>query len=79
MTRNPRFVREDEAKVAKDRPLVLLCRSGKRSLAAAEALTSAGFAEVYNIAEGFEGDLDADGHRGRLGGWRTHGLPWVQD
>lgn len=79
MARNPRFVREVEAKVPKDRPVVLLCRSGKRSLAAAEALTAAGFVEVYNISEGFEGDLDAEGHRGSLGGWRRHGLPWVQD
>lgn len=79
MTRNPRFVREVEAKLPKDHPVVLLCRSGKRSLAAAEALTAAGFREVYNISEGFEGDLDAEGRRGRLGGWRARDLPWVQD
>jgi rhodanese-related sulfurtransferase len=79
LTRNPRFVRELEAKVGKQRPVVLLCRSGKRSALAAEAATKAGFAAVFNVSEGFEGDLDAHGHRGTLGGWRLNGLPWIQD
>lgn len=78
LTRNPRFVRELEAKTPKDAPVLLLCRSGNRSAQAAEAAAKAGFTQVYNVLEGFEGDLDADGHRGRLNGWRRHGLPWQQ-
>lgn len=79
MTRNPRFVRELEAKVGKDRPVLLLCRSGKRSALAVEAAVKAGFTQIANISEGFEGDIDALGHRGLSNGWRYHGLPWVQD
>jgi len=58
--------------------LVFLCRSGKRSDAAATAAAAAGFGNVLNVIGGFEGDLDAGGQRGRLGGWRKAGLPWVQ-
>lgn len=79
MTRNPRFVRELEAKIGKDRPVLLLCRSGKRSALAVEAAIKAGFTRIANIAEGFEGDIDTHGHRGGSNGWRFHGLPWVQD
>ena len=59
-------------------PLLLLCRSGVRSIAAARRATELG-REAYNILEGFEGDPDANGHRGRLGGWRWRGLPWRQN
>ena len=79
MTRNPRFTRELEAKVKKDQVVLLLCRSGKRSAAAAEAATKAGFTQAFNVLEGFEGEIDAQQQRGRLGGWRSHNLPWVQD
>jgi len=79
LTRNPRFVRELEGKVSKDALVLLLCRSGKRSALAAEVLAKAGFTQVYNIAEGFEGELDAQQQRGGLDGWRFHRLPWVQD
>jgi rhodanese-related sulfurtransferase len=79
MNRNPRFVKELEVKVKKDTVVVFLCRSGKRSAAAAEAATKAGFVNAFNILEGFEGDLDAAQRRGALGGWRFHGLPWIQD
>jgi rhodanese-related sulfurtransferase len=80
MTRNPRFVREVEAKVKdKNALILLLCRSGRRSVAAGEALTKGGFTQVFNILEGFEGELDADGHRGTTDGWRHCGLPWLQD
>ena len=58
--------------------LVLLCRSGVRSIAAARRATELGL-QAYNILEGFEGDPDADAHRGRKGGWRFHGLPWRQN
>lgn len=80
LTRNPRFVRELEAKVGgKEQPLLLLCRSGKRSALAAEAAAKAGFAEVYNVLGGFEGDLDEHQQRGHFNGWRFHALPWSQD
>ena len=79
MTRNPRFVRELEAKVGKRDPVLLLCRSGKRSLLAADAARKNGFHQVLNVLEGFEGDLDEDQQRGRRNGWRAHRLPWIQD
>ena len=80
MTRNPRFTRELETKVGdKSRRVLLLCRSGKRSALALEAAIKAGFKQISNIAEGFEGELDAHGRRGQIGGWRLHGLPWSQD
>ena len=79
MIRNPRFLRDLKAKVTLDDVLVLLCRSGKRSAAAAKAAQEAGFRRVFNVLEGFEGDLDAQQQRGEQGGWRYRGLPWVQD
>lgn len=79
LTRNPRFTRELEAKTGKDQVVLLLCRSGKRSALAAEAATKAGFKNVFNVLEGFEGDLDEAQRRGASNGWRFHGLPWVQD
>ncbi|MBR7779180.1 rhodanese-like domain-containing protein [Undibacterium rugosum] len=78
LTRNPRFVRELEAKVAKDKKILLLCRSGKRSALAAEAARKAGFTDVHNVLEGFEGEINAQHHRGTEDGWRFHGLPWIQ-
>ncbi|MGF1612460.1 MAG: rhodanese-like domain-containing protein [Gammaproteobacteria bacterium] len=59
-------------------PIILVCRSGKRSLEAGARLLGAGFQEVYHVDEGFEGDLDEHHHRGTLGGWRFRGLPWEQ-
>jgi rhodanese-related sulfurtransferase len=79
LTRNPRFVRELESRAGKQRPLLLLCRSGKRSALAAEAATKAGFTQVFNVLEGFEGELNAQQQRGHEDGWRLRGLPWVQD
>jgi rhodanese-related sulfurtransferase len=58
--------------------IFFLCRSGVRSLAAAQAMQAAGFASVYNIADGFEGPPDGDGHRGQVAGWKADGLPWRQ-
>ena len=57
--------------------IVLLCRSGVRSVAAARRASELGM-EAYNILEGFEGDADDQGQRGQRGGWRFHGLPWCQ-
>ncbi|GAB4512272.1 MAG: rhodanese-like domain-containing protein [Sulfuricaulis sp.] len=59
-------------------PVVLICRSGVRSLEAGKALIEAGINDVYNVAEGFEGQLDEKHHRSANGGWRFHGLPWEQ-
>jgi rhodanese-related sulfurtransferase len=76
---NPNFAAEVLREAGdKDRPLLLICRSGKRTLDAGEALEAAGFNKVFNILEGFEGDLDENFHRGTLGGWRKAGLPWEQ-
>jgi rhodanese-related sulfurtransferase len=61
-----------------DRPVVLICRSGKRTVDAGLALEAAGFTEVVNVLHGFEGELDAEFKRGRLNGWRFDGLPWEQ-
>ena len=61
-----------------ERPVVLLCRSGRRTLAAGAALEAAGFVEVVNVLHGFEGEIDAQFRRGRLSGWRFDGLPWEQ-
>lgn len=79
MQTNPRFARELEAKVPKNAVVLLLCRSGARSVAAAAAAVRAGFHHVYNILEGFEGELDENGHRGTHNGWRFRGLRWLQD
>jgi rhodanese-related sulfurtransferase len=67
------------AAVPKAAPVVFICRSGGRSRSAAIAMTSLGYARAYNLAGGFEGDKDADGHRGRSGGWKADGLPWTQE
>lgn len=79
LTRNPRFARELEVKVKKEAVILLLCRSGKRSALAAEVATKAGFTRVFNVLEGFEGEIDHHQHRGVSDGWRFRGLPWVQD
>jgi rhodanese-related sulfurtransferase len=65
------------AAVPKGKKVVLLCRSGVRSIAAAKRATELGL-EAYNILEGFEGDPDERAQRGHKGGWRRHGLPWRQ-
>lgn len=59
-------------------PVFFLCRSGARSQSAARAMTAKGFTKCFNVADGFEGDVDAGRHRGRTNGWKASGLPWVQ-
>jgi rhodanese-related sulfurtransferase len=59
-------------------PVILICRSGKRSLQAGHSLMEAGFNRVFHVGEGFEGDLDENHHRSTQGGWRFHDLPWEQ-
>ena len=76
----PRFIAQVRREAGGDlqRPLVLLCRSGTRTLAAGLALEEAGFGQVFNVLHGFEGDPDENFQRGRLNGWRHDGLPWEQ-
>lgn len=62
----------------KNRPVVLLCRSGKRTLDAGQALAQAGYTQLFNVLHGFEGDLDDNFKRSTLNGWRFDGLPWEQ-
>jgi len=78
MVMNPDFDAQVRAAVPPGKKLVLLCRSGVRSIAAARRATELGLA-AYNILEGFEGDADEQGHRGQRGGWRLRGLPWRQN
>lgn len=82
-TPNPAFVKEVRQAIlggaTGTAPVILICRSGVRSLEAGKALLAAGIKEVYNIDEGFEGKLDDDHHRSTVGGWRFHGLPWEQN
>jgi sulfur dioxygenase len=78
MAMNPNFDDAIQAAVAAGQKVVLLCRSGVRSIAASKRATELGL-EAYNILEGFEGDADAEGHRGLSAGWRQRGLPWRQN
>ncbi len=77
MTPNADFDAQARAAANGGKPLLMLCRSGVRSIAAAQRATALGL-EAYNILEGFEGDPDGQAHRGTLGGWRRRGLPWRQ-
>ena len=78
MALNPEFDSRIQNASPDSKKLLLLCRSGVRSIAAAQHATALGL-EAYNILEGFEGNPDARGHRGIVGGWRFHGLPWKQN
>ena len=84
-TINPHFVRDvrqlllggvSEGDVGP--PIILICRSGKRSVDAGQLLLAQGIKHICHVTEGFEGDLDIDHHRSSSGGWRYHGLPWEQ-
>lgn len=75
---NPRFLDDLRASIpTDDTPVLFLCRSGARSVAATAAATAAGYTAAHNVSEGFEGDLDAQGHRA-VNGWKQAGLPWRQ-
>ncbi len=79
MKLNEQFIEQVKATIEdKSVSILLLCRSGVRSLAAARVMDESGYQHLINIAEGFEGDLDEQQHRGNINGWRFHGLPWVQ-
>lgn len=75
---NPHFLGQVRKVASMNRPVLLICRSGQRSVEAGDALELAGFAEVYNVLEGFEGPLDEQHHRNAIAGWRKAGLPWEQ-
>jgi rhodanese-related sulfurtransferase len=75
---NPHFVGQVKKITSVDRPVVVICRSGQRSLEAGKALEAAGFSEVYNVEHGFEGELDHEHHRNSISGWRHDSLPWEQ-
>ncbi len=75
---NPDFVAQVKKAASSNRPVVLICRSGKRSMDAGFALEQAGLNEIYNVLHGFEGDLDENHHRNSVNGWRHDGLPWTQ-
>ncbi|MCU0925321.1 MAG: rhodanese-like domain-containing protein [Hydrogenophaga sp.] len=78
MALNTQFDAAIQQAAAGGQKLVLLCRSGVRSIAAAKRATELGLT-AYNILEGFEGDPDGKAQRGHTGGWRHHGLPWRQN
>lgn len=78
MRLNPEFAQQAAGGIGENDTVLIICRSGKRSLSAAKALTSLGFAKCYNVAAGFDGDCDPAGHRGTLNGWRADNLPWKQ-
>jgi len=80
---NKKFVEElqaalEERGVAKDAPVYFMCQSGGRSKMAAMQCTELGYTASFNIAEGFEGDLDEHRHRNSVSGWKVAGLPWTQ-
>lgn len=78
MKPNTHFIAQLEQMVDKEALVMFICRSGIRSHSAAITATQAGYADCYNVLEGFEGDKDADGHRNVLNGWCACGLPWEQ-
>jgi rhodanese-related sulfurtransferase len=79
MQRNGAFVEHLRAAgLTPEHRIYFLCRSGARSLAAVPAARTAGFPEVYNVADGFEGPVGPEGHRGTVAGWKADGLPWQQ-
>lgn len=78
MQPNPDFLDQLVKQVDKTSPVLFICRSGSRSNQAAIMATQTGFTDCYNILEGFEGDKDEQGHRGKDSGWKAAELPWVQ-
>jgi rhodanese-related sulfurtransferase len=78
MRPNTDFLSYLSSQVDKESMVMFLCRSGGRSHQAAATAADSGYANCYNILEGFEGEKDASGHRGTRGGWKAAGLPWVQ-
>ena len=78
MVPNAAFASQLQQQVDKAATVLFICRSGARSDEAARLAAEAGYAQVYNVLEGFEGDRDPQQHRGTLNGWKAAGLPWIQ-
>ncbi len=78
MKPNPDFINQLTKTVPTTATVMFICRSGARSHDAALAAQAAGYCNVFNVLEGFEGDRDGSGHRNTVGGWRAAGLPWTQ-
>lgn len=78
MQPNPSFLDQLTRQIDKSLPVLFICRSGARSNQAAVMANEIGFSDSYNILEGFEGDKDEHGHRGKISGWKAAGLPWEQ-
>ena len=74
---NPQFGAQLQQAAGKDDILLFLCRSGVRSRHSARVATELGYANAFDILEGFEGDKDGEGHRKSIGGWCKAGLPWI--
>jgi len=74
---NPDFATQLQQTADKDDVVLFLCRSGVRSRHAARVATELGYANAFDILEGFEGDRDSEGHRKTVGGWCKAGLPWI--
>lgn len=74
---NPDFLKQLDQVASKDNILLFLCRSGVRSRHAAKLATENGYANCFDILEGFEGDKDSEGHRKTIGGWCKANLPWI--
>lgn len=68
-----------EAGIGRNHPLFFICRSGARSQVAAMAMSAQGFGQCFNVAHGFEGNHDDQGHRSKINGWKAEGLPWTQE
>jgi rhodanese-related sulfurtransferase len=75
---NARFVEDAKEFARPDQPVVLICRSGKRTKDAGALLEAAGFTDIYHVTTGFEGDLNGKDQRSLVNGWRHDGLPWEQ-
>ena len=73
---NSSFLAQLKRQVDPESLVLFICRSGVRSSKAAALATHAGDTGCYDVLEGFEGDKDAKGQRGNIGGWRHAGLPW---
>lgn len=78
MRSNPDFINYLSSQVDQESVVMFICRTGGRSHQAAATAAELGYNSCYNVLEGFEGDKDTTGHRGKKGGWKAAGLPWVQ-
>jgi len=77
-TPNPDFPAQLAAQVDPETLVMFICRTGGRSHNAAAVASEAGFAEAYNVIEGFEGTADPETkQRGSINGWKVAGLPWT--